>query len=132
MLLTATHLLRNHDNARGLNRAAATRYREQLNEAREEGAFGRKAGFLDQDFFSSEQSMGIVEIASGLNGRGAKPQKGFERLAIPLLLHQPSWGLGAEENANNERNGGNESATKLETPGGNPGDVLDCQVRTGP
>ena len=68
MLLTAAHLLRNHDNTRGLGRTTAAGDREQLNKASEEVAADGKAGFLDQDFFGTEQRMGIVEVTSRLDG----------------------------------------------------------------
>lgn len=51
----------------------------------------------------------------------------FESLGDLAVLHEPAGGLGAEEDANHEDEGGDEGRTELETPG-NGTDILDNHV----
>jgi len=108
--INAAHLLSNHDHERSKGSSSDAGDSEELEEARNVGALTNNSRLLLQE------GMDVIEIASCLQLVGSQPKKRFVSICVTALLHIPSRRLGTEENSNHERNGGDESTPKLQSP----------------
>ena len=117
LVLTATHLLSNHDDTGCLGRTADTRNGEEFNKTCEEAAVRAYAERTNELLLLGQECMGIVEVASSLDRVVSQTEERLIGLGVPLLAHQPPRRLWAEIDAETERNSRNKGRTKLEAPG---------------
>jgi hypothetical protein len=119
-----THLLGKHDGRSRESTSSNSRNGEQLSESRD-------VGFALNNFvLLGELDMGVVKISGGNDLTMSEPLEGGEGLLVSTLLHEPSRGLGAEEDEDGERDSGNESRTELKSPS-DISNVLDNGIGTG-
>ena len=70
----------------------------------------------------------VVNVAGGLQRVVSEPDERGEGVLVSALLHQPTGRLGAEENEEDQGNGGDEGTADLEAPG-DVACLSDDQVR---
>ena len=123
ILLTATHLLSNHNDTRSLSSTPYARNGDQFNKTSEKIPIREKTRFLYQYLFLLEKSMSVIKITGRLNGRISEPQERLVGLRNPTFLQKPPWWLRTEENSYDKGNSRNKSRSQLQTPG-NATDIL--------
>jgi len=108
------HLLRKHDDTRCDRRSSDSRDGPKLDESLDE------AVSLDDLGFFLDLEVDVVEISSGLNVVVTEATERLESILCSTLLEEPSRRLRAEVDADDKRESGDESRTKLKTPSDRP------------
>ena len=67
----------------------------------------------------------VVQVSGRLELGESQSDHRLPRLLVSVLLHEPSGRLGAEENSNCEREGGDEGGSELQSPGDGSGVLND-------
>lgn len=108
--INATHLLRNHDCRSTIVGASDPRNGEAVPQTGKVGRAGGHANFLLID------DPGVVVVPNGDDVVCTKATHGLECLGLLAVLHEPTWGLGAKEDADSKDQRGNKGRAELQTP----------------
>ena len=115
-------LLSKHDSEGGERGTADTRDGEELANT------GEVVGLSDDLVLDLELGANVEDITGNLNLVVTETQEGVPSFGVAVLLHQPTRRLGAEEDTDEQRDGGNDGSTQHETPVERLVNIQDSQV----
>lgn len=121
LTVDTTHLLGKHDSRGGKRSSSDSWNSEQLCESRE------IVSALDNLVLDGDLNVGVVHVPSGHDLGVSESAHRLVSSRISSLLHEPSGRLGAEEDEDGEREGGDESGSELQSPC-DSADVFDSGI----